>query len=185
MENALEPGCPAARTGVGSNYFQVCQISSGPFVEQAKEASEGIRAVLDARLPIFQLEYLYDAPHEQRLFAMRVTRQGKDRRGVVVSHIDISERKQNELLLQRSLSRWSLAAESAGIGVWELDLASGKLAWDNWMFRLYDVDPASFEGTFASWQQSVHADDLEAVSYTHLDVYKRQVVLCHVRWPWR
>ena len=162
VENALEPGCPAARTGVGSNYFQVCQISSGPFVEQAKEASEGIRAVLDARLPSFQLEYLCDAPHEQRWFAMRVTPLGKDRRGVVVSHIDISERKQNELLLQRSLSRWSLAAESAGIGVWELDLASGKLAWDNWMFRLYDVDPASFEGTFASWQQSVHADDLEA-----------------------
>ena len=61
---------------------------------------------------------------------------------------DVTERKLGERLLQHSLSRWSLAADSAGIGVWELDPASNTLEWDHWMFRLYGIDPENFGGVY-------------------------------------
>jgi two-component system sensor histidine kinase/response regulator len=77
---------------------------------------------------------------------------------------DVTERKQGERLLQRSLSRWSLAAYSAGIGVWELDIASNRLEWDQWMCRLYGVDPANFGGAYDAWKKGVHPDDVQAAS---------------------
>ena len=77
---------------------------------------------------------------------------------------DITERKQAESLLQRSLSRWSLAADSAGIGVWELDPTSNVLEWDHWMCRLYGIDPTNFGGAYAAWQKGVHPDDLQGAS---------------------
>ncbi|MDP3538767.1 MAG: PAS domain S-box protein [Azonexus sp.] len=77
---------------------------------------------------------------------------------------DVTERKRGERLLERSLLRWSLAADSAGIGVWELDLASNTLEWDDWMCQLYGVDPANFESVYAAWQNCVHPDDLQAAS---------------------
>jgi len=77
---------------------------------------------------------------------------------------DVTERKLGERLLQRSLLRWSLAADSAGIGVWELDPASNTLEWDDWMCRLYGIDPANFAGAFEAWQKGVHPDDIEAAS---------------------
>ena len=77
---------------------------------------------------------------------------------------DLTERRRNELALKESLSRWSLAADSAGIGVWEWDLAADKIACDDRMARLYGLEPGRFEGGFAAWQKRVHRDDVEAAS---------------------
>ena len=43
---------------------------------------------------------------------------------------DVTERKEIELALRRSEERWGLAAEAAGIGIAQLDLASGLLSFD-------------------------------------------------------
>ena len=77
---------------------------------------------------------------------------------------DVTARAMGERLLQRALSRWSLAADSAGIGVWELDPVSNTLEWDHWMCRLYGIDPANFGGAYEAWQKGVHPDDVEAAS---------------------
>jgi len=45
--------------------------------------------------------------------------------------------------LEESHARIQLAAESGGIGVWELDLATGLLAWDAGMFRQHDLAPGT------------------------------------------
>jgi PAS domain S-box-containing protein len=56
--------------------------------------------------------------------------------------------------------RMQLANDSAGIGVWDLDLVSNKLIWDDWMYKLYGIDPKDFGGAFEAWQKGVHPDDL-------------------------
>lgn len=70
--------------------------------------------------------------------------------------------KDQEIELQNT--RMSLAAESGGIGVWDWDLQSDSLVWDDWMFHLYEMAPDEFDGTLQSWQRAVHTDDLPAVS---------------------
>ena len=92
IENGVEPGKPAPHTQVGANYLSVCQRSSASDSFEAANTRQGIEAVLAGRLPVFNLEYPCHSPEEQRWFSMSVTPLGPDRRGVVITHANITER---------------------------------------------------------------------------------------------
>jgi PAS domain-containing protein len=39
--------------------------------------------------------------------------------------------------LRKSNERFTIAADSAGIGIWEFDVVRNVLSWDDWMYRIY------------------------------------------------
>ncbi|MHC1744194.1 MAG: PAS domain S-box protein [Syntrophobacteraceae bacterium] len=96
MDNATALGAPACRTGVGVNYLDVCRESHGELSEEAMAAHDGIQTVLDGSLASFTLEYPCHSPTQQRWFLMTVTPLGRRERGVVISHSEITARKQAE-----------------------------------------------------------------------------------------
>ncbi|MDS4068650.1 MAG: PAS domain S-box protein [Candidatus Competibacter sp.] len=100
-ENGTEPGQPARRTEVGVNYLAVCREANGESSEGAMAAHDGIQAVLAGRLPTFTLEYPCHSPCEQRWFSMTVTPLQTGDGGVVIAHINITERRRAELALER------------------------------------------------------------------------------------
>ncbi len=63
--------------------------------------------------------------------------------------------------------RLQLAADSAAIGVWELDIRSGQLTWDDWMLRIFNVPRARFRGRFEDWADCVVPED-RAISAAQL-----------------
>ena len=65
---------------------------------------------------------------------------------------------------EENRERLSIAADSAGIGVWDLDLASNRLFWDDWMCRIYGIAPDDFDGTQDTWQRCIHREDIDRVS---------------------
>ena len=79
---------------------------------------------------------------------------------------DISARKQSEEAaaeLNRMISqlnqRFSLAADSAQIGVWDYFPSEDRLVWDKWMYALYGVREEDFSGAYQAWQTGLHPDD--------------------------
>ena len=52
-----------------------------------------------------------------------------------------------------------VAKEAAQIGVWEFNVTTRQLIWDNQMFLLYGLDPSTFSGTPAEWKDSIHPED--------------------------
>ena len=65
--------------------------------------------------------------------------------------LDITAERDAEAA-QRALSeRLALATESAGLGIWDYDLTTHRLEWDERMFRLYGMDPAEFGHSFEDW----------------------------------
>ncbi len=109
LENGTESGQIAQRTEVGVNYLDICREGSGHASEGAMAAHDGIRAVLDGRLPSFNLEYACHSPTQQRWFTMTATPLGTPGRGAVISHFNITERKQAEEELRHA----KIAAEAA------------------------------------------------------------------------
>ncbi len=87
---------PAERTEVGTSYLDICGPSTDKPSADALIASKGIRAVLDYRLPEFQMEYPCHSPTEHRWFMMTVSQLGDQKPGVVVVHTNITERKMAE-----------------------------------------------------------------------------------------
>ncbi len=96
LNNNPEPGQSARHTEVGVNYLTICKTAFGPHSEGAQQAHEGIKAVLEARIPYFTLEYPCHSPDAQRWFTLSVMPLGDEAGAVVVTHHDISERKKHE-----------------------------------------------------------------------------------------
>jgi diguanylate cyclase (GGDEF)-like protein/PAS domain S-box-containing protein len=101
LDNGLEPGQAAPNTGVGTNYFAVCGPGTGVCEGEALDASTGLRAVLEGRLPSFSLDYPCDSPTQARWFGMTVMPLGQGAiSGAVVTHTNITIQKQSEEALR-------------------------------------------------------------------------------------
>ena len=55
--------------------------------------------------------------------------------------------------------RFRLATEAAGVGVWDWDIAGGKVIWDDHMFPLYGLPGGEREMPYEDWVQAVHPED--------------------------
>jgi PAS domain S-box-containing protein len=71
----------------------------------------------------------------------------------------ITERKRAEERLRQVSDRLMLAARAANVGIWDLDIVTGALVWDDAMFRLYGIELEHFTGSYNDWRDSVHPDD--------------------------
>jgi two-component system, sensor histidine kinase and response regulator len=76
---------------------------------------------------------------------------------------DMTEHRRHEDLLRESETRLRLAAESARLGVWELDVQSGAVKWDDYMHYLHGISREEFRGTAEEWKKTLHPDDLPGV----------------------
>ena len=77
---------------------------------------------------------------------------------------DITDKTTTQNKITRQNQRITLAADSAGIGIWELDLETNELKWDDWMFKLYGVPADQFLGTYETWEKGLHPEDKEKAS---------------------
>jgi PAS domain S-box-containing protein len=78
---------------------------------------------------------------------------------------DITDRKRTETELRVLTERLSLATAVARVGVWEWDLASNTLTWDDTMFDIYARSP-EVRLPYAAWSAAVLPEDLPAVEAT-------------------
>jgi PAS domain S-box-containing protein len=114
LDNSRTPGIPARHTEVGVNYLEICRTATGDSAEGAREAYDGIRAVLDGRLPRFSLVYSCHSPEQKRWFALSAIRLNGEDPGAIVSHSDVSELQEKELALT------ALRAELQRLLEWEV-----------------------------------------------------------------
>lgn len=165
-ENSLVPN----RNDVGTHYLRICGSASGAGSDEANDFVQGVIAVLSGRRDRFQLEYPCHSPTEKRWFMACVTPLEMAGGGAVIAHSLITDRKLLEIdrvLQQQALrtanERMSVATGSAGIGVWEFDIATQKIAWNDQMYRLYDV-PAGAEVTYEIFLNALHPDSRQIVA---------------------
>jgi PAS domain S-box-containing protein len=78
---------------------------------------------------------------------------------VVGSHSNISKLKQTEELIKVNEMRLSLAVKAGGIGIWDWDIVSNKLTWDDQMFALYGVNRKDFTNAYEAWVNGVYEAD--------------------------
>jgi len=76
---------------------------------------------------------------------------------------DVTKWREAQHTLKTLNRRMSMAADAAHIGVWEWDMATNELIWDDWMHKIYNVPKNSFTGYFSDWEKTVHPDDLDNV----------------------
>ena len=87
--------------------------------------------------------------------------QGKVAR-LVGTFQDTSERERVAGQLRRLTERLQLATSAARMGVWDWDVHTNSLIWDEEMHRLYDTSPESFSASYEGWSAALHPEDRAA-----------------------
>jgi signal transduction histidine kinase/CheY-like chemotaxis protein/sensor domain CHASE-containing protein len=94
---------------------------------------------------------------------------------------EVKERKffENDLKLTRD--RLSLAASTAALGIWEWDMKTNELAWDDRMFEIYGALHKKSLGNplYEFWRSRVHPEDLHLAESTLLDAVKKGAAWHH------
>ncbi|MBF0207021.1 MAG: PAS domain S-box protein [Oligoflexia bacterium] len=85
--------------------------------------------------------------------------------GSVVVARDITEQKMAEKENIRKITdRLKLAIDTMKLGVWDMDIVSGNVYWDDRIYEIYGVDKKSTPATFELWQNVlIHPNDREHV----------------------
>lgn len=102
---------------------------------------------------------------------------GPDGKAVLalVSAVDITERKEIELVLEDKVKqrtaeiesirqRLELATQAAGIGIWDWNLSTGEMLWDDQMAAIYGLPPVGFISRLEEWKEMIHPDDSGVVA---------------------
>jgi len=155
--------CGGPGQGLGTNYLAVCDRATGRGSKDARFAADGIRSVLNGTSPSFSFDYEWNSPDETRWFQLTVTPLSRERpKGAIVMHGDISASKRIQSDLVSLAERLSLATDVAKVGVWEWDLATGLLTWDETMYAIYGF-PQIAGMSYEKWAATVYPADLPEV----------------------
>ena len=72
---------------------------------------------------------------------------------------DITKRVETEKALQKNQERQAAAAAAGIVGVWDWNIQTNELYWDQVMYRLYGIQSKDFGGAYEVWSSAVHPDD--------------------------
>ena len=150
--------------GVGSSYLEVCLTADGEFAAEAPAAYQGIKKVIDGVLDSFTLEYPCHSPEAQRWFLMSATPLDTAAQGAVISHMNITARRQAEEASARSAARLAEAQRIARMGSFEYDVETGAIVWSEQVYRLFERESALGPPSFEEFLSYVHPDDRSAVT---------------------
>ncbi len=147
------------RIGVGVNYLSVCRAAQtgDPTV---REVFEGIEAVMAGQQPTFSIEYSCHSPAEQRWFLMQVDPMPPEQGGVVISHVNITERKAAEEAQRESEKRFRATFEQSPVGVAHSSLDGRLLLMNQKLCDIVGYTPE--EILTKTYQEVTHPEDLGA-----------------------
>ena len=82
---------------------------------------------------------------------------------VCATFVDITQRKQAEGRLKRTLEHLTLVHQAAKAGAWEWDLKTGENHWFDTLWELYGLEPGQVTPSYGAWAKLLHPADREGV----------------------
>ncbi|MGV8919427.1 MAG: response regulator [Pseudomonas sp.] len=79
---------------------------------------------------------------------------------VCASVRDVSERRAMGAKLRTASDRLTLAQEAGDIGLFDVDLVTGRNYWTPQLEKMFGLEPGEFGGTLEHWKALLHPDDV-------------------------
>jgi signal transduction histidine kinase/DNA-binding response OmpR family regulator/HAMP domain-containing protein len=61
--------------------------------------------------------------------------------------------------MHASEERLQIASSAAAIGIWDWNIVTGQMVWDEQMYRLHGMEGEKLDNPFQTWRSMVHPDD--------------------------
>ena len=122
-----------------------------------------LSATLQRRIssPVLELAKVAQAVSERHDYSVRGIKHGEDEIGQLTEAFNqmLTRIGESNAALTASEERLRLALEGSQTGTWDMNLQTGGLFWDDYMFPLYGRRREEFDGTFPGAMRFVHPDD--------------------------
>lgn len=130
--------------------------------------AQAVQEAIATRRPVDVVaRYRQPDGHYRTLLTRRVVRHGDDGRpaSVIGVGMDLTERLAERSQTQALTGRIELMVDSAGVGLWSVEPATGRAEWNSRMFEMYGL-PEGRAPTLKHWMQHlVHPDDRERLRH--------------------
>jgi PAS domain S-box-containing protein len=87
---------------------------------------------------------------------------------------DLTKRKIAEEQLKETLSQIKLAVDIAKLGVWELNVDSGKLLWNDRHLEFHGITRKEFTNDLEAWSSQLHPDDKDYAEGRFKEVFEKK-----------
>jgi PAS domain S-box-containing protein len=137
---AIANSADLEKVSESTNYIQIAKDAKGPDSDLALQFARGIEDVMNGSAESFELEYPCHSPEEERWFIGKVRPfQGANSFPckVVVSHINITERKKSEQALQAEEARIRAITESTQDAILMMNPAGDISFWNSAAERIF------------------------------------------------
>lgn len=136
--------------------------------DDAANAKEQIHKYIEGEIESYHVEYRFkckDGSWKWILDRGKIIEYTSDRKAarIIGTHKDISDRKAKELTIRSLNERLTLANKAARIGIWDWDLKTRQLTWDENMHLLYGLTYGENEITTDTWIDHVLPEDRHRV----------------------
>lgn len=81
--------------------------------------------------------------------------------GIVINSRNVTERKLQEEELRKSHERFEIVSKATNEFIWDYDIVSGDLYWNENYSKLFGYDKDS--NNLQSWKQNIHPEDMEEI----------------------
>ncbi len=120
--------------GVGQNYLNICENASGDSKTDAFMALDAIRSLLNEENEFSAFEYPCHSPVHKRWFRFMATKLvGAYMSGIVIIHVDITERK----LIEERLTQQAALIDQASDAIIVRDLKNKIVFWNRRAEKIY------------------------------------------------
>lgn len=126
---------------VGSRYLESCEVTTDDDTDDVSPAINGLKAVADGRLSIYEQVYTCHSPTEKRWFKMRVTPLLDEPGRVVVSHENVTDLKLAEEELRHSRDQLQVVADNLPALVSYIDLGERYRFLNRTYIDWFGMDP--------------------------------------------
>ncbi|MDE5423085.1 PAS domain S-box protein [Ancylomarina sp. DW003] len=140
------------------------ELDINPNKKEAEKFLKDDREVMKSlKAKVIHEEFYYDKYNEQEHWfhttKVPLIPSNGELSQVLVVATDITRQKQTEETIRQIKDRLQLATQTANIGIWDLNIATNKLIWDEAMYSLYGITRDTFSGVYEAWEAGLHPDD--------------------------
>ncbi|KWT78354.1 PAS domain S-box protein [Candidatus Magnetominusculus xianensis] len=130
-------------------------------IEAAKAFRDADLEVLKANKPLEVEERVPQDDGIHNYISMKFPLYGSEGKPYAVCAIatDITDRKKMERYMAQTKERYDLATSVGNIGVWDWNIVTGKVAWNDEVFKILDIPTGELEPSYEIFTSLVHPDD--------------------------